>query len=183
MKNESDRVSIGKRNRDKILSELLENPLTFSQLKKKILNPKTQEEISAKTLSQHLAILQKEGLLKREIQGKYIVYIANKPKTILELRNEFLKGFIDLLSIYGGGLSHKTADLTQQYLNSISESIKNPEEEAKTTKAFSRRIKINGFKGEIKVPISKPYEKIEFKEEEKPKPLKPYSSQRKRRKV
>jgi len=166
--NKSNRISKGKRDRDIILVELLNNPLSFSQLQKRIIiDPESKKEISAKMLSYHLNKLQEEGLLNREIQGRYIVYVAVKPETKLQLRKEFLNRFVDLLRIYGSGLNQKNQDLVQPFLNSLSESIEHPEEEAKTTTFFHRSIKIDKDFESITIPVSKPYEKAQIKKRPK----------------
>ena len=118
-------------------------------------------------LSYYLKNLQKEGLLKKEIQGEHIVYVITKPETKLQLRKEFLKGFVDLLSIYGSGLNHETDELVQPFLDSISESIEHPEEEAKTTWTFRRSIKLDKGIESIKISASKPYEEAQIKKKPK----------------
>lgn len=172
--NKNKRTLKGEKYRAMILAELLKKPLTFSQLQKKVvIDPKTQTEISAMTLTRQLKTLQKEGLLRREIRGKYIVYIAVKPETKLQLRKAFSKRFVDLLTVYGSGLNSETQNLIQPLLNSLYESIKNPEKEAETTKIFRKKISISkDFKGTISQNITNPYEETKFKKdkiEEKPK--------------
>ena len=151
---------IGKTNRNTILTELKKQPLTFSKIKQKL-------GLSGKNLTKHLSNLQKEGIVKREIQGKYIVYILNEPKAILQLRKEFLNHLLDVLSIYDGVLREDTRQLFYQFLNLLKTSIDKPEKEAKFM-VFARQIEIpKGFKGTVKIPISKPHEKVEFKKSKK----------------
>jgi DNA-binding transcriptional ArsR family regulator len=166
-------VQIAKRNRAKIIATLLQNPMTFSQLQKEL-------KVSPRTLSLHLQALLKEGLAKREIEGKYIVYKAIKPKSILELRKQF---FLELSNsdIYESALNEKTRRLYYEFLNALGESIEKPEPEAETEKVMVKTIEIpNGFKGTVKQSITNLYEKPELKES---KPKKLYSFSRKKRKV
>jgi DNA-binding transcriptional ArsR family regulator len=151
----------GKTNRNRILAELKQQPLTFSKIKQKL-------DLSGKNLSRHLNSLRSEGIVKREIQGKYIVYVLNEPKAILQLRKELISHLLDVTSIYGSALREDTWLIFQQFLNSLKTSIEEPEEKAKLTMVFTRQIEIpEGFKGTIKIPISKPHEKVEFKKSKK----------------
>jgi len=152
---------IGKTNRNTILTELKKQPLTFSKIKLKL-------GLSGKNLTRHLSNLQKEGIVKREIQGKYIVYILNEPKAILQLRKEFLNHLVDVANVYDSALTEESWHLFSEFLNSLKTSIDKPEEKAKLTMVFTRQVEIQkGFKGTIKIPISKPHEKVEFKKSKK----------------
>jgi len=175
-KKQRGRAELGKRNRALIVSELLRNPLTFSQLKQKL-------GFSPKTLTLHLRALEKEELIKREIHGRFVVYVARKPETILELRKQFFHQLLDLLRIYNSVFNEKTNILLQKVLDALKESIENLEPEAKTTKVISKTIEIpNGFVGEIGQNITNFYEKPEFKEKRPQKVSKRYSFQNKRKK-
>ncbi len=144
---------LSKKIRAKILQTLLrtETPLHFLALHKKV------EPMSTRTLSKHLIILEKEGLIFRKIEGRKIVFELNKPKTIIELRKEFFEQLVSLLTVYGNILNEKTNAITQNYLNTIKESIEKPEVE----KVFIRTIE---YAKSVKIPISKPYEPLEFTE-------------------
>jgi len=163
-------VQIGKKNRAIIISELLENPMTFSQLKQKL-------GFSAKTLTLHLRALENEGLVKREIHGRFVVYTVNKPETVLELRKQFYSQLLDLHVIYGSVLNEKTSIPLQESLKALKESIEKPEKEAETTKVMVKTIEIpEGFKeGTIKQKVTNLYEKPELKEAEQLKSKKKYS--------
>jgi DNA-binding transcriptional ArsR family regulator len=164
------KAELGKKNRAIIIAELLENPTTFSQLKQKL-------GFSAKTLTLHLRALENEGLAKREIHGRFVLYTVNKPETILELRKQLYSQLLDLHVIYGSVLNEKTNIPLQESLKALKESIEKPEKEAKTTKTMVKIIEIpEGFKkGTIRQKITNLYEKPELKEAEQPKSKKKYS--------
>ena len=148
---------LSKKIRAKILQTLIqtERPLHFSAIHKKV------EPMSTRTLSKHLIILEKEGLISRKIEGRKIVFELNKPKTIIELRKEFFEQLVSLLTAYGNILNEKTNAITQSYLDAIKESIDKPEPEIEGEKVFSRTIE---YAKSVKIPISKPYEPLEFTE-------------------
>lgn len=169
------RAELGKRNRAIIIAELSKNPMTFTQIKQKL-------GFSPKTLTQHLKTLESEGLVKREIRGRFVVYTVNKPKTVLELRKQFFYQLLDLKSIYDSVLNEKTRQLLEETLKALKESIKKPSEEDKTTKVATKIIKIpEKFRGTIKQSLTNIYEKPEFDKMED-KPSKPYAFKRKGRK-
>jgi DNA-binding transcriptional ArsR family regulator len=152
-------AEIGKRNRNRIIIELLKSPLTFTTLKGKV-------ELSGKTLAEHLKSLQNEGLAKREIQGKYIVYKVAKPETVLNLRKDFLKELAELITVYHNCLNNETRILLFKTVNVLQKSISHPEPEAETDKIFRKRIKIpKGFKGTITDNLDEPYGKLKLKRE------------------
>jgi DNA-binding transcriptional ArsR family regulator len=159
------KAELGKKNRAIIIAELLENPTTFSQLKQKL-------GFSAKTLTLHLRALENEGLVKREIHGRFVLYTVNKPETVLELRKQFYSQLLDLHVIYGSVLNEKTSIPLQESLKALKESIEKPEKEAETTKAMVKTIEIpEGFKKRtIRQKITNLYEKPEFEETTQPKP-------------
>ncbi|UCE16683.1 MAG: helix-turn-helix transcriptional regulator [Candidatus Bathyarchaeota archaeon] len=122
-------------NRDKILMELLKEPLTFTKLKEKV-------GVSGKTLAKHLKSLKDEGLLKREIQGKYIVYVVVEPQTCLQMRKEFWNKLLALYIVYRGCLTKETLELFSKIFKALGKSIRDPELEAESTKIMVRLIKI-----------------------------------------
>jgi DNA-binding HxlR family transcriptional regulator len=144
---------LSKKIRAKILQTLIqtETPLHFLALHKKV------KPMSTRTLSKHLITLEKEGLISRKIEGRKIVFEVNKPKTIIELRKEFFEQFLSLLRAYETVLNQKTNTMTQSYLEAIKESIEKPE--IKGEKAFIRTVE---YEKSVKIPISKPYEPLEF---------------------
>ena len=115
--------------------ELLKSPLTFSALKEKM-------RLSSKTLSQHLENLLNESLVKREIQGKYIVYVALQPQTFLEMRKTFRDQLDVLVLIYWDCLDKETIRLLNQVEEALKKSISQPEPKALNTKYFSKTIPI-----------------------------------------
>jgi len=168
------KAELGKKNRAIIIAELLKNPMTFTQLKQKL-------GFSPKTLTQHLRTLESENLVKRELRGRFVVYRANEPKTIIELRKQLFSELLNLRT-YDLALDDKTRTLYYETLKALKESIEKPEPEAETHKVIVKTIEIpKGFKGTIKQSITDMYEKPELKETEKPEPKKPYSFSRKKK--
>lgn len=164
-------VQIGKRNKAKIIAELIKNPMTFTELKETL-------DFSAKTLMFHLRDLENEGLIRRILEGKSILYDVIKPKSVIEFRKQFLSELLNLKA-YDVALNEKTKTLYYQFLKTLKESIEKPEPEAETTKIMAKTIEIpKGFKGTIKQKITNMYEKPELKETETEQ-LKPYSMKRK----
>jgi len=163
MKEGERSVQIGKRNRNRILNELLEShALTFTELKKKV-------PFTAKTLTDHLKNLQEEKLVKREIHGKYIKYVLARPQTVLQMRKDFQKELVDLILRYDSCLNLRTHNLLAKPLKALQESIDHPEAEAETSKIFRKTITIpKGFKGTVTQSIGKIYEKPKFVKSEEP---------------
>ena len=110
----------GQLNRSRILNELIVSPLTFSQLKTKV-------ELSGKTLTKHLKDLSNESLVKREIQGKYIVYKSATPQTVLDLRKTFREELNRLLLVYWNCLDNETGQLLNQVIVALTKSIDQPD--------------------------------------------------------
>ena len=113
-------VREGQLNRSRILNELLKSRLTFSQLKTKV-------GLSGKTLTKHLNDLKDESLVKREIQGKYIVYKIVKPQTVLNLRKTFREELNRLLWVYWNCLDRETGKLLNQVKEALKKSIDQPD--------------------------------------------------------
>jgi DNA-binding transcriptional ArsR family regulator len=113
----------GQFNRNRIINELIKSPLTFTALKKKV-------GLSSKTLTQHLKNLQDESLVKREIQGKYIVYKVNVPQTRLSMRKFFLSELDGLIWVYWDSLDKDTSILLNKVREALDKSIKEPEPNA-----------------------------------------------------
>jgi predicted ArsR family transcriptional regulator len=157
-------VQIGKLNRNNILKKLLESPSTFTELQKKV-------DVSGKTLANHLRTLQEEGLVQRKIQGKYIKYVVARPQTVLQMRKDFQKEFMDLIIRYNSCLDTKTHKLLAEPLKALQESIEHPEPEAETAKIFGKSVKIpKGFSGTIDINFEEPYGKPKLiKKKESPK--------------
>lgn len=128
-------VGKGRRNRARIIKELLREPATFSGLLEKV-------GLSNKTLSNHLKALLNEGLVKREVHGRYVVYVVVKPRTLLEMRKEVWNELVGLNFVYGSCLTKETSESLGKVFEALKESIKHPEPEAETTKIMGRRIKI-----------------------------------------
>lgn len=150
-------VKIGRRNRAKILMELFRESATFSKLLKTV-------GLSNRTLSEHLKSLLDEGLVKREVRGRYVVYTAVKPRTKKEMREQFWNEALGLYAIYQSCLTPETRELFGRAFEGLKESIRHPEPEAETTKIMGRRIKIpeDIEKGTvIEVPES-PFDKVKF---------------------
>ena len=112
--------SKGELNRSRIVNELLKSPLTFGKLKEKV-------GLSGKTLTKHLKDLKDESLVKREIQGKYIVYKIAKPQTVLELRKTFREELNRLLWVYCNCLDKETGRLLNQVDLALKKSIDQPD--------------------------------------------------------
>lgn len=152
----------GKHNRNKILKELLESPSTFTKLQKKL-------RVSPKTLTSHLRSLLNEGLVTREIQGKYVKYVIVKPETVLQMRKDFLKELSDLTVLYDSCLNNETHNLFAKALEALQESIGHPEAEAETDRIFGKTMKVpKRFKGTVDMNLEEPYGKPKF---EKSKPI------------
>jgi DNA-binding HxlR family transcriptional regulator len=151
---------VSQKNRAEILQTLLATPLHFSELLRRL------KPMSSRTLSKHLKSLENESLISAKIEGRKVVFEANKPRTILQLRKEYLQQLSSLLSVYASALNQKTEIITQDYLNTLKESIDKPESEALTTKSFRKTFKLpkipEGSEGIVKVPISNLYEKAEI---------------------
>jgi len=124
----------GQRNKNRIIKELLKSPLTFKALKEKV-------GLSSKTLSQHLTNLQNESLVKREIQDRYIVYVALN-ETFLEMRKALHDQLNELLWIYWDSLDKETMQLLNQVEEALKKSISQPEPKALNTKYLSKTIPI-----------------------------------------
>ena len=110
----------GQLNRSRIINELLKSRLTFSQLKTKV-------GLSGKTLTKHLNDLKDESLVKREIQGKYIVYKIATPQTVLDLRKTFREELDRLLWVYWNCLDKETGQLLNQVNEALKKSIDQPD--------------------------------------------------------
>lgn len=174
---------VSERTRAKILEMLLslENPPTFSDLLRQLKTASQgKQSISSRTLTKHLKSLEQEGLISPKIEkregkkGKgrnVVVFEVAKLKSVLELRKDFRKQFMHLLRVYGSGLNPKTQDLIQPFWDSLSESIKHPEKEAKTTRIFPWSIKLDKDVKSVEVS-AKPYGKVEIKKK-KPQPKTP----------
>jgi len=150
-----------------IIQALLETPLRFKELLQTINQQRDKEKMSPRTLFKYLKSLEKDGLISTKIEGRKIVYkpTADKVKTILQLRKEFLYQLYNLLRVYAIALNQKTATITQNYLNIIKESIEKPEKEAETLKVLSKTVELRkGFKSIV--PISDFHGKTEFKKAE-----------------
>ena len=128
-------VGKGRRNRARIIKELLRESATFSELLKKV-------GLSNKTLSNHLKALLNEGLVKREVHGRYVVYVVVKPRTLLEMRKEVWNELVGLNFVYGSCLTKETLELFGKVFEALKESIEHPEPEAETTEIMGRLIKI-----------------------------------------
>ena len=125
-----------------VLMELWKSPLTFTALKDKV-------ELSSKTLTGHLKTLLNEGLVKRKIQGKYIKYNVVKPKTVLQMRKDFLKELADLILLYDSCLNNDTHNLLGKTIHALQESITHAEPEAETDKIIRKTIKLPKGKGTV----------------------------------
>lgn len=128
-------VEIGRRNRNKILNTLLNKPLTFSMLKEKV-------GLSSKTLANHLKSLLSESLVKREIQGKYVVYKVETPQTKREMRKTFRNELNRLLWTYSDGLNKKTTELLNEVNKALEKSITQPEPDADRIRIARKTIPI-----------------------------------------
>jgi len=167
-------VAIAKLNRNKILMELLNAPLTFTALKGKV-------GLSGKTLAKHLANLQNEDLVRREIQGKYVVYVIRIPQTVLDMRKGLLDELGTLARVYSGCLDNETCKLLRKTIKTLQESITNPEPEVQTSRVMGKSIPIPiGFKGKVTQSMDSIYEKPAFEESEEPRTQKRFSFSRKR---
>jgi DNA-binding HxlR family transcriptional regulator len=148
-------IKIGKLNRDKIIVELWKSPLTFTALKEKV-------GLSGKTLSQHLNNLRAEGLVRRKIEGKYILYTVEKPRTLLNMRKDFLNELEALANVYWPCLDKETSILFRKACKALQESVTHHEPEADTDKIVRKTIPIPaGFRGEI-IQSDNIYEKPEL---------------------
>jgi DNA-binding transcriptional ArsR family regulator len=123
----------GIRNRRRLVMELLNSPSTFTTLKKKL-------KVSGKTLAVHLKSLQNQGLLKREIQGKYIVYIIAKPQTVLDMRKDCLKELLELGLLYSSCLDNETTERFNETARALQKSIVTPKTEAEASKVFEPHV-------------------------------------------
>jgi len=110
---------IGKHNRDRILMALIESPMHFSALKKKL-------DLSAATLTGHLGSLLDEGYLKRQIEGRKIVYVVveeRKDPTVLEMRKDCWNELVLLALDYNSCLTQETLRKLEVTLNVLKDSI------------------------------------------------------------
>jgi DNA-binding transcriptional ArsR family regulator len=139
----------GELNRSRIVNELLKSPLTFGKLKAKV-------ELSNKTLTKHLNDLKDESLVKREIQGKYIVYKIATPQTILEMRKALHEELNRLLWVYWNCLNKDTGRLFNQATDSLKKSIDEPEPMDNLT-VFGKTYRI---------PAHKKTEEVRIKQDE-----------------
>jgi DNA-binding transcriptional ArsR family regulator len=157
-------VEIGRRNRDKILNALLYESLTFSMLKEKV-------GLSSKTLTNHLNSLLDESLVRREIQGKYVVYVAVKPQTLLEMRKTFRNELNWLLWTYSSCLSEDTKVLLDKVDKALEEGITQPKPDADKIKIARKTIPLpKGTKeGALISQDSNLYKKPQFELPKKPK--------------
>jgi DNA-binding transcriptional ArsR family regulator len=157
-------VEIGSRNRDKILNTLLNEPLTFSKLKEKV-------GLSGKTLTNHLNSLLDESLVKREIQGKYVVYVAVKPKTLLNMRKTFRNELNWLLWTYSSCLSNDTKILLDKVDKALEASINQPEPDADKITIAGKTIPLpkETEKGTVITQDSNLYKKPRFESPKKSK--------------
>jgi len=114
-----NRTRNARKNRDRIYMELLRSPLHFSALKRKV-------KMSSTTVAGHLETLVEEGRVKRQMQGRRIVYAVVEEKrdqTVLEMRKECWNELAFLMFDYGICLTKKTKGKLKEAADVLKESI------------------------------------------------------------
>lgn len=151
-------AAIGKRNRNRVLMELLKSPLHFSGLKKKL-------RMSAPSLVGHLERLLEEGCLKRQVEGNKIVYVVveeGKRQTVLDMRKDCWNELVLLVMDYNVCLTKDTLRKLRAALDDLKKSIAEKKQdvdvaarmmgipETPIDKTFVGRLKFKTKKGNVK---------------------------------
>lgn len=118
-------AAVGTRNRNRIVMELLNSPMHFSALKRKL-------RLSAVSLTGHLERLLEEGRIKRQMEGRKIVYVVveeKKDQTVLDMRKDCFNELVLLKFDYGICLTKKTRGKLKEALDVLRESIDKREQD------------------------------------------------------
>jgi len=114
-------ADVGRRNRNLVVMELMKQPTHFSDLKRKL-------KFSATTLTGHLEKLLEEGVVKRQVQGRKVVFVVveeKKIQTMLEMRTECRNELALLAFDYGICLTNEARSKLREALDVLDDSIVN----------------------------------------------------------
>ena len=134
-------------NRLKVFMEIYKKPSTFTELLE-------QTNLSRASLSKHLKNLEKEDAVKRTLQGRHIIYEANKSQTAHEIKINFLNSFIKILMDSFPALDRELQAATNEFAEKIQESIRKYETEDKQIKIWRRSVKVPKGTKKIKMEIA-----------------------------